>query len=135
MNRNATYLFLLVSIGLLPLTVGGQVTQARVPNQSVKGSWSLVLTRLPRQEPRILEFTQVGNVITGSYITKSGGSKSISSARISNGYFYFRVADLKLYFEMRFVGDGRLEGKMTDYGSTEKKPADPVRMTRRVMRR
>ena len=132
MNRCTMFLFLLVSVGLLlPLTARGQVTQVRQTNPSVRGSWSLVLTRYASQEPRTLEFTQAGSVINGVYITKNGERKSISSARISNGHFYFRVTDLNLYFEMRFVGTRLLEGKMTDYSSRVKKPADPVRMERR----
>jgi hypothetical protein len=131
MNRYTMFLLLLVSVGLLPWTVRGQVTQAKLANPSVRGSWSLVLTRYASQEPRTLEFTQVGSIINGAYITKNGDRKTISSARVTNGYFYFRVTDLKLYFEMRFVGARLLEGKMTDYGSRVKKPADPVRMERR----
>lgn len=131
MNRYTMFLFLLVSVGsLLPVTVRSQVAQSRLTNPSVRGAWSLILTRYPNHEPRTLEFTQAGYVINGAYITKNGERKSISSARVSNGYFYFRVTDLSLYFEMRFVGARLLEGKMTDYSSRVKKPADPVRMQR-----
>lgn len=133
MNRYTIFLLLLISVGLLPLTVHGQGVKqvSRLAIPSVRGSWSLFLTRYAGQEPRILDFSQAGNVISGTYMTKTGQRLSISSARISNGVFYFRVADLKLYFEMRFVGPRLLDGKMTDYGSKVKKPADPVRMERR----
>lgn len=132
MNRYAISLFFVMSIVTSPATVLALNKQKAQSNQNVKGSWNLTLTR-SASPPRTIELTHVGSTIQGAYIAKDGQRKSISSARISNGYFYFRVTDLSLFFEMRFV-DTRLEGTMTDYGSSVKKPAEPVRMVRQISR-
>lgn len=128
MNRYAISLFLMMSFAASPLSASALNNQKAQSNQSVSGSWSLTLLRVT-SPPRTIKLTQVGSAIKGAYIAKDGTEKIISSGRISNGYVYFRVAELSLFFEMRFVGS-RLEGTMTDYASSIKKPAEPVKMVR-----
>jgi hypothetical protein len=67
--------------------------------------------------------------LAGTYYTNDNQPKRISNAVYKDGYLYFKIPELQLYFEMRRVGD-RFDGKMTVYGTSEKRAPEPMRMTK-----
>jgi len=95
-------------------------------NGFVVGKWTLTRAN-SANDGRQIEFNNAR--LEGTYRTSQGKQIPIKNARYKNGYLYFNVPDLRLYFEMRKVGD-HFEGKMTAFSVTEKKMPEAVLMTK-----
>ena len=95
-------------------------------NSFVVGTWTLTNLSYP-SDGRVITFTDT--TLAGTYYTNARQKKRITNAVYKDGYLYFKIPELQLYFEMRRVG-ARFDGKMTFYGTNEKRAPEPVRMTK-----
>jgi len=108
------------------LSTGFQKPREQSDNSFIVGSWTLTNLSYPG-DGRVITFTDTS--LAGTYYTNAKQQKRISNAVYKEGYLYFKIPDLQLYFEMRKVGS-RFDGKMTFYGTNEKRAPEPVRMTK-----
>src|SRR5215813_472561 len=115
-------LFITTLIAPIGLTLSFKAKVRQVSNSIVKGTWTLV----GDTNGRTIKFVMEKTLLKGTFVTKDGIEQRISNVRFSRDYLYFKVPDLKLYFEMRLVGD-HFEGKISIYDATEKKAPEPVR--------
>lgn len=116
-----------ISFAILLVAVTGSQgsTQTRNNSASIAGRWTLINLAYPNDRREIV----FNSNLAGSYYTSDRQAKRISDAVYKGGALYFKVPDLQLYFEMRRVGD-RFDGKMTRYGSVERRAPEAVRMTK-----
>src|SRR5215211_4216924 len=119
-------LCLTLLLGGALLSIGFHKTGEQSENSFIVGTWTLTNLSNPG-DGRIIAFTDTS--LAGTYYTNDKQQKRISNAVYKDGYLYFKIPDLQLYFEMRRVGN-RFDGKMTFYGDSEKRAPEPVRMTK-----
>lgn len=91
----------------------------------VVGTWTLTRTANPKDQ-RQLNFNAR---LEGTYRNSQNKETPIKNVKYKDGYLYFNVPDLHLYFEMRKVGD-HFEGRLTVFSATEKKKPEAVVMTK-----
>jgi len=108
------------------LIPGCQETRAQTDTSFIVGTWTLTNLSYPNDGRRVV-FTDTS--LSGTYYTNDNQPKRISNAVYRDGNLYFKIPELQLYFEMRRVGD-RFDGKMTVYGTNEKRAPEPMRMTK-----
>lgn len=123
--RTFTRLCLTLLLAVAILNPGFQA-RAQTENDFVVGTWTLTNLSYPN-DGRKMVFSDTS--LAGIYYTNNNQEKRISNAVYKDGNLYFRIPDLQLYFEMRRVGN-RFDGKMTVYGTSEKRAPEPVRMTK-----
>jgi hypothetical protein len=125
--RTFTRYFLCLTLLLaVAISSGFQKTRAQTDNAFVVGTWTLTNLSYPNDGRKIV-FTDA--TLAGTYYTNGNQQKRISSAVYKDGNLYFKIPELQLYFEMRKVGN-RFDGKMTFYGTSEKRAPEPMRMTK-----
>ena len=120
------FLCLTLVLAVATLSPGFQKTRAQSDNSFIVGTWTLTNLAYP-SDGRQIVFTDTS--LAGTYYTNNRQQKRISNAVYRDGYLYFKIPELQLYFEMRRVGN-RFDGKMTVYGTSEKRAPEPVRMTK-----
>ena len=123
-TRRSLCLTLLLAVVIL--ISGCQETRAQSDNTFIVGTWTLTNLSYPNDGRRVV-FTDTS--LAGTYYTNDNQPKRISNAVYRDGNLYFKIPELQLYFEMRRVGD-RFDGKMTIYGTNEKRAPEPMRMTK-----
>ena len=124
LTRYSLCLTLLLAVAIL--TPGFQKPREQSDNTFIVGTWTLTNLSYPGDGRRII-FTDTS--LAGVYYNNKNQQKRISNAVYKDGYLYFKIPELQLYFEMRKVGN-RFDGKMTVYGTGEKRAPEPVRMTK-----
>jgi len=124
LTRYSLCLTLLLAVAIL--SPGFQKTRAQTENSFIVGTWTLTNLSYPKDGRKIV-FTDTS--LAGTYFTNGNQQKRITNAVYRDGYLYFKIPELQLYFEMRRVGN-RFDGKMTIYGTNEKRAPEPVRMTK-----
>lgn len=107
---------------------GFQKNPEQSDNSFMVGMWTLTNLSYPG-DGRLIIFTDTS--LAGTYYTNDKHQKRISNAVYKDGYLYFKIPELQLYFEMRKVGN-RFDGKMTVYGTNEKRAPEAVRMTKKT---
>lgn len=120
LTRYSLCLTLLLAVAIL--SSGFQQSE----NTFIVGTWTLTNLSYPNDGRRII-FTDTS--LAGTYYTNDNKEKRITNAIYKDGYLYFKIPELQLYFEMRRVGN-RFDGKMTVYGTNEKRAPEPMRMTK-----
>src|SRR5262249_13543168 len=107
---NRVIRLLLVTILLVAPAMFSFQAEAQTP-ASMKGKWNLTTVRDGQR--REITFDYKSNQLVGSYLASDFQTHyPISAARLRRGSLTFRVSDQGLYFELRFVGSNRFEGRM-----------------------
>ena len=126
LTKYSLCLTLLLSAAIL--SSGFQKTSQQSESSFLVGEWTLINLSYPDSE-RTVKFTLDTN-LAGEYYASDNKPRSITNAVYKDDSLYFKVPELQIYFEMRKVND-RFEGKMTKYGTNDRRAGEPVRMTKK----
>lgn len=126
--RILTRYFLCLTL-LLTVTVlssGFPGTSQQSDKSFIVGDWILTNLNYP-SDGRLIT---IDADFAGTYHTGDKQQKRIANVVYKGDILYFKVPELQLYFEMRKVNN-YLDGKMTFYGTNDKRAPEPVRMTKK----